>query len=129
MEIQDLRTDAKYLREKDVIKGELENDEVVKLFTGMGNSITMKKTKEKSKLQEMIDEVNKVYEKGLMMKSHMLLKKLARWLLGCLRAIGGFVEGSWKHRKRIVMSMAAIKQQLLCSLMLLANLEHDYIRF
>ncbi|GKF76752.1 putative UPF0481 protein, partial [Tanacetum coccineum] len=88
--------DAKYLREKDVIKGELENEEVAKLFTGMSNSITMKKTKEKSKLQEMIDEVNKVYEKGLTMKSHSLLKKLARWLLVGLRAIGGFVEGSWK---------------------------------
>nr|GEW22469.1 putative UPF0481 protein At3g02645 [Tanacetum cinerariifolium] len=88
--------DAKYLREKDVIKGELENDEVVKLFTGMANSITIKKTKEKSKLQEMIDEVNTVYEKGLTMKSHSLLKKLARWLLVGLRAIGGFVEGSWK---------------------------------
>ncbi|GJW61695.1 putative UPF0481 protein [Tanacetum coccineum] len=88
--------DAKYLRETGVIKGELENEEVVKLFTGMSNSITMKKTKEKSKLQEMIDEVNKVYEKGLTMKSHSLLKKLARWLLVGLRAIGGFVEGSWK---------------------------------
>ncbi|PWA77459.1 hypothetical protein CTI12_AA224550 [Artemisia annua] len=88
--------DAKYLRKKDVIKGELENDEVVKLFTGMSNSITMKKTKEKSKLQEMIDEVNKVYEKGLRMKLHLLLKKLARWLLVGLRAIGGFVERSWK---------------------------------
>nr|GEV13162.1 hypothetical protein [Tanacetum cinerariifolium] len=34
--------------------------------------------------------------KGLTMKSHSLLKKLARWLLVGLRAIGVFVEGSWK---------------------------------
>ncbi|KAL8189585.1 hypothetical protein R6Q57_029151 [Mikania cordata] len=88
--------DVKYLKSQNVITGDLGEDEVVKIFIGMTNSIATAKNKKKSKLQEMINEINKVYESGLRMKAYLLLKQLARSLLVVLRAIGSFVESSWK---------------------------------
>lgn len=44
----------------------------------------------------MIDDINKVYDDGLSTKAYLLLKKLARWLLVILKAIGGFVGALWK---------------------------------
>ncbi|GKB84828.1 putative UPF0481 protein [Tanacetum coccineum] len=43
-----------------------------------------------------IEEANRVYERRLSMKASFLMKKLASWLLVILKAIGGFVESSWK---------------------------------
>ncbi|KAD6795022.1 hypothetical protein E3N88_05918 [Mikania micrantha] len=88
--------DVKYLKNQNIVTGDLSEDEVVKIFTGMSGSIAAAKTKRKSKLQEMIDETNKVYESGLRMKAYLLLKQLARFLLVVLRAIGSFVKSTWK---------------------------------
>ncbi|KAF5787792.1 hypothetical protein HanXRQr2_Chr10g0456831 [Helianthus annuus] len=88
--------DVNYLKSQKVITGDMRADEVVKLFTAMSQSIPVVKTEEKSKLREVIDEINEVYESGIWMKIYLLLKKLARWLLVVLKAIGSFVESSWK---------------------------------
>ncbi|KAJ0698355.1 hypothetical protein HanLR1_Chr10g0379111 [Helianthus annuus] len=90
------KDDAKYLKSQNVIIGDMGANEVAKLFTGMSSSIPTTKTKEKSKLRVEIDKINKVYESRLSMKTYLLLKKLARWLLVVLRGIGSFVESSWK---------------------------------
>ncbi|KAM0017907.1 hypothetical protein Hdeb2414_s0027g00693271 [Helianthus debilis subsp. tardiflorus] len=88
------KDDANYLKSQDVIVGDMGADEVAKLFTGMSGSISTTKTEEKSKLQEVIDEINRVYERQLRMKSYLL--KLARWLLVVLKTIDSFVGYSWK---------------------------------
>ncbi|KAM0017974.1 hypothetical protein Hdeb2414_s0027g00694011 [Helianthus debilis subsp. tardiflorus] len=62
----------------------------------MSSSISTVKTKGKSMLRDVIDDINKVYESGIRMKTYLLLKKLARWLLVVLTTIGGFVGSSWK---------------------------------
>ncbi|MFS7981327.1 hypothetical protein Hanom_Chr10g00949621 [Helianthus anomalus] len=90
------KDDVNYLKSQKVITGDMRDDEVVKLFTAMSKSIPVVKTEEKSKLQEMIDEINEVYESGIWMKIYLLLKKLAPWLLVFLKAVGNFVESSWK---------------------------------
>ncbi|KAJ0744882.1 hypothetical protein HanPI659440_Chr10g0392651 [Helianthus annuus] len=90
------KDDVNYLKSQKVITGDMRADEVVKLFTAMSKSIPVVKTEEKSKLREVIDEINEVYESGIWMKIYLLLKKLARWLLVVLKAIGSFVESSWK---------------------------------
>ncbi|XP_076938522.1 putative UPF0481 protein At3g02645 [Bidens hawaiensis] len=83
-------------RLKNVIEGDLEAEEVVKLFTGMSSCLPATKMEEKSKMKGVIDEINKVYNSGLRMRAYLLLKKFAQWLLMVLRAIGGFVGSSWK---------------------------------
>ncbi|KAM0017973.1 hypothetical protein Hdeb2414_s0027g00694001 [Helianthus debilis subsp. tardiflorus] len=88
--------DAKCLKSQKVITADMGADEVAKLFTGMSSSISTVKTKGKSMLRDVIDDINKVYESGVRMKTYLLLKKLARWLLVVLTTIGGFVGSSWK---------------------------------
>nr|XP_043627175.1 putative UPF0481 protein At3g02645 [Erigeron canadensis] len=88
--------DVNLLRKSKIIKSELSDDEVAKLFVATSNSIQSMKTKEKSKLQKMITEVNRDYESRLQMKAYMLLKKLASWLLVVLKAMGSFVGATWK---------------------------------
>lgn len=90
------KDDVDYLKSRNVIKGDMCTNEVVKLFTCMTSSIPVVKTKRKSKLLEVTDEVNEVYDSGVLTKTCLLLKKLARWLLVILRAIDSFVESSWK---------------------------------
>ncbi|KAD2394263.1 hypothetical protein E3N88_41240 [Mikania micrantha] len=79
-----------------IIKGDLPADEVVKLFTGMSGSIPAMKTSEESYFQKTIDDINRVYNSRQRMKPYLFWKKLALWLLVALKAIGGFVESSWK---------------------------------
>ncbi|KAD2394262.1 hypothetical protein E3N88_41239 [Mikania micrantha] len=79
-----------------IIKGDLPADEVVKLFTGMSSSILAMNTTEESYIQKIIDDINRVYNSRRRMKPYLFLKKLALWLLVGLKAIGGFVESSWK---------------------------------
>ncbi|KAD2394267.1 hypothetical protein E3N88_41244 [Mikania micrantha] len=81
---------------ENVIKGDLPADEVVKLFTGMSGFIPAMKTTEKLYFQKTIDDINRVYNSRRRMKPYLFLKKLALWLLVGLKAIGGFVESSWK---------------------------------
>ncbi|KAI3797480.1 hypothetical protein L1987_32737 [Smallanthus sonchifolius] len=88
--------DVKLLRKENIIKGDLGDDEVAKIFIEMSSSIPSLKTKEKSKLQEMIDDVNKVYESRLKIKTYLFLKTLASWLMVVLTAIGSFVGATWK---------------------------------
>ncbi|KAI3796947.1 hypothetical protein L1987_39634 [Smallanthus sonchifolius] len=88
--------DVKLLRKENIIRGELGDDEVAKIFVGMSTSIATLKTKEKSLLQEMIDEVNKVYKSRPRIKAYLFLKKPANWLLVGLKAFGSFVGASWK---------------------------------
>nr|GFA32914.1 putative UPF0481 protein At3g02645 [Tanacetum cinerariifolium] len=88
--------DVELLQNENIIKGDLSEAEVVKLFTGMHTFITSMNLKEKKELQENIKEVKKVYESRLIMQPYLLLKKLAYWLLVALRAIGSWVEASWK---------------------------------
>ncbi|KAJ0523801.1 hypothetical protein HanIR_Chr10g0497731 [Helianthus annuus] len=90
------KDDAKYLKSQKVITTDMGADEVAKLFTGMSSSISTVKTKGKSTLRDVIDDINKVYESGVRMKTYLLLKKVARWLLVVLTTIGGFVGSSWK---------------------------------
>ncbi|KAM0067060.1 hypothetical protein Hdeb2414_s0002g00056441 [Helianthus debilis subsp. tardiflorus] len=90
------KEDAKYLKTRNVILGDMGADEVAKLFIGISSSIPIVKSKEKSKLRKVIDEINKVYDSGVRMKTDLLLKKLARWFLVFLKAVGSFVESSWK---------------------------------
>nr|GEW26616.1 hypothetical protein [Tanacetum cinerariifolium] len=90
--------DVKLLKEKEIIKGDLGDKEVAKLFVGMRSCIPRRKTKEKSKLQREIEEVNKVYETTRMKASLVLQKlaqKVANWLLVILTAIDGFVRDRW----------------------------------
>ncbi|KAD2394266.1 hypothetical protein E3N88_41243 [Mikania micrantha] len=83
-------------RLKNVIKGDLPADEVVKLFTGISGSIPAMKTTEESYFQKTIDDINRVYNSRQRTKLYLFLKRLAHWLLVALKAIGGFVESSWK---------------------------------
>nr|XP_043626686.1 putative UPF0481 protein At3g02645 [Erigeron canadensis] len=89
--------DVKLLKEKHVIRGDLKEDDVVKLFIGMNNVVRNIKVKEKfDYLQKKRVQVKKVYESRLVIKAQLQLKKIALWLLVILRGIGGFVESSWK---------------------------------
>ncbi|KAF5767463.1 hypothetical protein HanRHA438_Chr14g0634671 [Helianthus annuus] len=88
--------DVKLLKKDNIIKGDLGEDEVAKLFIGVSSSIMSLKTKKKSDLQEMIDQVNNVYERKPRIKAYLPVKKLANWLLVVLTTIGGFVGATWK---------------------------------
>ncbi|KAK9062754.1 hypothetical protein SSX86_019944 [Deinandra increscens subsp. villosa] len=88
--------DVKLLKKENIIKGELGEGEVVKIFVGMSGSIMSLKTKNKSKLQEVIDEVNKVYESRPRIRAYLLMRKLASWVLVGLTHIGSFVGATWK---------------------------------
>ncbi|MFS7981331.1 hypothetical protein Hanom_Chr10g00949661 [Helianthus anomalus] len=88
--------DVNYLKRQNIITGDMREDQVVELFTAMSKSIPIVTTEETFKLREVIDKINKVYESGIWMKIYLLLKKLACWLLVVLKAIGCFVESSWK---------------------------------
>ncbi|KAL8242935.1 hypothetical protein R6Q59_013237 [Mikania micrantha] len=103
-------------RLKNFIKGDLPEDEVVKLFTGMSGSIPDMKTTEKTELQATIDEINMAYNSRLSMTPYFFLKRLARWLLVALKAIGGFVESSWKIVAFIVslVSVLTLTAQAYC---------------
>ncbi|KAJ0523803.1 hypothetical protein HanIR_Chr10g0497751 [Helianthus annuus] len=90
------KDDATYLKSQNVILGDMGAAKVARLFKGMSGSTSTMKTKGKSKLRLVIDEINKVYESRLRMKAYMLMKKIARWLLVVLMTIGSFVEYSWK---------------------------------
>nr|GFA89881.1 hypothetical protein [Tanacetum cinerariifolium] len=57
--------DVELLQNENIIKGDLSEAEVVKLFTGMHTFITSMNLKEKKELQENIKEVKKVYESRL----------------------------------------------------------------
>ncbi|KAF5776967.1 hypothetical protein HanXRQr2_Chr12g0530131 [Helianthus annuus] len=83
-------------RLENVIKGDLDAGEVSKLFTEMRGSLPPIKMEKESKVQVVIDEINKVYNSRLQMKPYLFFKKLAHWLLSALRVIGGFVGSSWK---------------------------------
>ncbi|XP_076951968.1 putative UPF0481 protein At3g02645 [Bidens hawaiensis] len=78
--------DVKLLREENIIRGDLADDEVVKIFVGMSSSIKSMNTNEKSKLQDMIDKVNKVYESNPRIKASLFLNKHC----------GSFVGGTLK---------------------------------
>ncbi|KAD2394264.1 hypothetical protein E3N88_41241 [Mikania micrantha] len=99
-----------------IIKGDLPADEVVKLFTGISGSIPAMKTTETSYFQDTIDDINRVYNSRRRMKPYLLLKKLALWLLVALKAIGGFVESSWKIVAFILsfVSVLALTAQAYC---------------
>ncbi|KAK9080867.1 hypothetical protein SSX86_000009 [Deinandra increscens subsp. villosa] len=90
--------DVKLLKKENIIKGDLGEDEIVKIFVEMsGGCMLSLKSKEKSKLQEKIDEVNKVYESRPMMKmEYLLFEKPANWVRVGLTRIGSFVGGTWK---------------------------------
>ncbi|KAJ0654923.1 hypothetical protein HanLR1_Chr14g0512641 [Helianthus annuus] len=88
--------DVKLLKKDNIIKGDLGEDEVTKMFIGISSSIMSLKTKKESDLQEMIDKVNNVYERKPRIKAYLLAKKLANWLLVVLTTIGGFVGATWK---------------------------------
>ncbi|KAJ0745239.1 hypothetical protein HanPI659440_Chr10g0396591 [Helianthus annuus] len=90
------KDDAAYLKSQNVIIGDMGAAKVARLFKGMSGSTSTMKTKGKSKLRLVIDEINKVYESRLRTKIYLLLKKLALWLLLVLTTIGSFVEYSWK---------------------------------
>ncbi|XP_076918014.1 putative UPF0481 protein At3g02645, partial [Bidens hawaiensis] len=89
------KDDAKYLKSTNIIRGDMGADEVAKLFTGMSSSVPAFKTKE-SHLTKVINEINKVYGNGIRMRTYLVLKKLASWLVVVLKALGRFVESSWK---------------------------------
>ncbi|KAK9062755.1 hypothetical protein SSX86_019945 [Deinandra increscens subsp. villosa] len=89
--------DVKLLKKENIIKGELGEGEVVKIFVGMSGSIMSLKTKiNKCKLQEVIDEVNKVYKSRPRIRAYLLMKKLASWVLVVLTHMGSFVGATWK---------------------------------
>ncbi|GJW99757.1 putative UPF0481 protein [Tanacetum coccineum] len=91
--------DVKLFKQKKIIKGDLDENEVVKLFVGMSGSMPRMKTKEISKLQKTTEKANQVYESSRM-KASLLIQKLAetiaQWLLGFLTVIGSFVSENWK---------------------------------
>ncbi|XP_076933206.1 putative UPF0481 protein At3g02645 [Bidens hawaiensis] len=89
------KDDVKYLKGKNIIRGDMGDDDVAKLFTGMSNYVPAFKTKE-SHLTKVINDINKVYNNGARMRTYLVLMKLARWLVVVLKAIGSFVESSWK---------------------------------
>ncbi|KAL8242950.1 hypothetical protein R6Q59_013252 [Mikania micrantha] len=101
-----------------VIKGDLPADEVVKIFTGMSGSIPDMKTTEKTKLQKTIDKINMAYSSRLSMTPYFFLKRLAHWLLVALKAIGGFIESSWKIVAFILslVSVFTLTSQAYCDL-------------
>ncbi|KAK9080868.1 hypothetical protein SSX86_000010 [Deinandra increscens subsp. villosa] len=90
--------DVRLLRRANIIKGELGDEEVAKMFVGMSGSIMSLKTKHESKseLQKVIDEVNRVYESRPMRRLCSILKKLASWALVALTSFGNFVKATWK---------------------------------
>ncbi|KAI3739268.1 hypothetical protein L2E82_29668 [Cichorium intybus] len=87
--------DVKVLKRQKIIGGDLREDEVARLFTGMSSSIPAMKTNKKSELQERIVEVNTAYESEWRV-SYLLLRKLAYWFLVVLKAIGMFAGASLK---------------------------------
>ncbi|KAL8242941.1 hypothetical protein R6Q59_013243 [Mikania micrantha] len=102
-----------------IIKGDLPADEVVKLFTGMSSSILAMNTTEESYIQKIIDDINRVYNSRRRMKPYLFLKKLALWLLVGLKAIGGFVESSWKIVAFILslVSVLTLSAQAYCEIL------------
>ncbi|KAK9048854.1 hypothetical protein SSX86_032179 [Deinandra increscens subsp. villosa] len=88
--------DVRVLKQHDIIRGELGEDEVAEIFVGMSGSILSSKIKSKSALQNMIVEVNKVYEGRPRIMAYLFLKKLAKWVLVFLTHIGSVVGGTWK---------------------------------
>ncbi|KAK1437427.1 hypothetical protein QVD17_03218 [Tagetes erecta] len=77
--IIDSAKDVRILREKHIIEGDLEDDEVVKIFNGISKSSL--KTEEVSGLQKTVDRVNKYYGNVPRVKVYHFVKKyfLAWW--------------------------------------------------
>ncbi|KAI3797475.1 hypothetical protein L1987_32732 [Smallanthus sonchifolius] len=88
--------DVRLLRKENIIKSDMGDDEVAKIYVGMSSYILSLKTNEKSKLQGMINKANNVYYSRPMVRAYLFLKKLANWLLVVLRPIGSFVGATWK---------------------------------
>ncbi|KAI3797474.1 hypothetical protein L1987_32731 [Smallanthus sonchifolius] len=88
--------DVKLLKKEKIIKGDLGNDEVAKLFVGMSSYILSLNTDQRTRLQGMIKLANDAYYSRPVMRAYLFLKKLANWLLVLLRPIGSFVGATWK---------------------------------
>ncbi|XP_024965175.1 putative UPF0481 protein At3g02645, partial [Cynara cardunculus var. scolymus] len=71
--------DVRILREKNIIEGDLDDDEIVKLFNGISKSST--KQDEMSGLQKTIEKINKHYGNVPRVKAYTFIKKhfLAWW--------------------------------------------------
>ncbi|KAI3754413.1 hypothetical protein L1987_54196 [Smallanthus sonchifolius] len=77
--IIDSAKDVRVLREKHIIEGDLEDDEIVKIFNGISKSSM--KTEEVSGLQKTVERVNKYYGNVPRVKVYYFMKKyfLAWW--------------------------------------------------
>lgn len=72
----DTAKDVKLLREEKIIEGDLSDDDVVKLFNGMGKSLV--KTRVESELRKTVGHLNKVYESTLRVWVKRLVEKQLR---------------------------------------------------
>ncbi|GKE36162.1 putative UPF0481 protein [Tanacetum coccineum] len=85
--IIDTSEDVRFLRKEKIIEGDLDDEEIVKMFNGIGRSLA--KMSVKSDLRKCVAEFNKVYESMLIVQAKKMTENLIR---GAAKAITFFVS-------------------------------------